>query len=291
MRSAKPWGLLALLALIPASAKAGEAPRIDRDAKEAARPDPAPLELHREHRFIWVLDRRKVGETVVRITQEEAPAGSPSKKIYHSSSRYRYERDGQSQRGEHDTYFDPSWKPLRYEWHFHWSGIKDYRSRQDSEGHLRGGRLSYTVIQNNDTRNPVMGELEVPADGYLYLSQAIDTWAILSGDLLREPRNYVAKVIYPDFIRVTEVTFSFEKEEPFQAPGDAPSAREKGDERQANCRVYSFRTREGDHAGKVWIDRRGRMVQYVQGPLKIYLEAGEAAGTKEADRQKSKVER
>jgi len=266
------WGFFAL-SFCPTATKAqsqGEAPAAPREAVGTApAPERVPVDLDRELRFVWILDRRKVGETVARVRQVDAPAGSPWKKMYRSSSRYSYDRDGQSQRGEHETWFDPSWKPVRYEWHFSWSGLKEYRARKDNEGHLRGGLLSYTVMENNDTGNAVKGELEVPADGYLYLSQAIDNWAILSGDLLREPRNYAAKVIYPDFIRVTEVTFTFEKEEPFEAPGAPPGA---GDPK-ALCRVYAFKTREGDHAGKVWIDRRGRMVQYVQGRLKIYLES------------------
>ncbi len=220
-----------------------------------------PLRFGREYRYTWVLKNTKVGETRMRITEVDAPAGSAHKKYFRSSSSFRYEREGQFQSGEQDCFFDPTWRPLQYETHQRYSGLGDRRSFQEQKGQIRGGRLEYKVIHNGATNQPVHSEMEAPADAYLFLNQSVDSWAILAANLLRRPSTYEAKVMYPDFLRVYEVTFSFEKEEPVAI----------GKDEKPIGRLFLFQSKERQIAGKVWVDNEGRLLQYEQGDLLITL--------------------
>ncbi len=221
-----------------------------------------PLHFGREYRYTWVLKNTKVGETRMRITEVDAPVGSSHKKFFRSSSSFRFEREGQFQSGEHDSFFDSRWRPVQYETHQRYSGLQDRRSYQDQKGQIRGGRLEYTVIHNGATHQPVHSEMEAPEDGYLFLNQAVDNWAILAADLLRRPSTYDARVMYPDFLRVYEVTFTFEREESVDT----------GASEKPIGRLFHFRSKERQLDGQVWVDRQGRLLQYQQGDMRISLE-------------------
>lgn len=242
---------LALLILTAAVLPAGQ--------EEAAA---FPLQLGKEYRYTWVLKNAKVGETRMRITEVDAPVGSSHKKFFRSTSSMRYEREGQFESWDHDSFFNPAWRPVQYETHHRLSGLQDRRSYQEHKGEIRGSRLEYTVIHDGATNQPVHSEMEAPEGAYLFLNQSVDNWAILAANLLRRPSTFEAKVIYPDFLRVFEVTFTFEKEEPVDT----------GASEKPIGRLFHFRSKERQLDGKVWVDRHGRLLQYQQGDMRIFLE-------------------
>ena len=134
------------------------------------------------------------------------------------------------------------------------------RRRLSIEG---GGRLAMSAVRDGDPANEVRPEpLGVPGDAYLFLNQAFDNWAVLAASVLAGPGDHDAKVIYPDLHRVYEVHFKLEREEKVDL----------GRREAPLCRLYSFASKEGQFAGEVWVDARGRLVQHRQGELTVYLE-------------------
>jgi hypothetical protein len=255
------------LLTLPSPGEAVQSPKASPPPQKAGEQKPGeppafPLALEREYRYSWVRQRSKVGETRFKLTEVDAPTGSPYKRLYRSSSQYRFERQGVSEMGEHDAYFDRSWKPVRFQSHARFSGLQKFRSRQDQEGEVKEGRLSFTVTDNEDESVAVRRQMEAPPDGYLFLNEAFDQLAILMANLLQRPTTYDAKVIYPGLLKVLEIRFLFEKEETVDL----------GKGRKPLSRLFSFRSKEGDMVGKVWVDPEGRMLQYEQGDLRIYLE-------------------
>jgi hypothetical protein len=220
-----------------------------------------PFPLDREHRYSWFQGRQKVGETSFRLSLVDAPGGGP-RRLYRSTSRFRYEREGLTLSGDCVSFFDPSLRPVRYQTQSRYSGVRNYHSENLQEGEVQGTKLRYAVVHNGETAQPVRREMEMPPGSYLWLNQAVDNIALLCGDLLKRPTDYDVKVVYPDFLRVYEIHFVFEKEEPVEVGGKSVS-----------CRRFSFRSKEGQLDGRVFMDERGRLVQYEQGPLRIVLES------------------
>jgi len=243
--------------------------KAEKPSKEAAQdstgaPSRAfPWELNRTYRFTWLKERKKVGESTFKILEEPAPTGSPSKVIYRSVSQYWYKREGTTLEGSFDTRFTASWRPIRYKLRTLMSGMRNMRALQVQEGEIKDGRLNMTTVHNGDPNTEVRpAPLEAPTDAYLFLNQAFDTWAILATDLLRKPADHDAKVIYPDLNMVYDIHFKFEREEKIDlGSGEAPL-----------CRFYSFSSKEGQFKGKLRMDGRGRLVQYQQADLILYLE-------------------
>jgi hypothetical protein len=221
-----------------------------------------PWELDHEYHFSWVSKRTKAGDSYFSLSEVEVQAGDETRKLYLSKFRYTYKREGISQEGKSETYFSPSWKPVRYSLHKQMSGLKEMTSRQDHSGEVSGGRLVTKIVHNGNEPQALRLTMEAPPEAYLFLNQSMDNWAILVSYLLRGPRTYEARVIYPDLIKVFDLKFTFEKEEPVDL----------GKGKKPLCRLYSFRDREGQFVGKVWMNQQGRMVLHEQDDLRIYLE-------------------
>ena len=192
----------------------------------------------------------------------EASEGGQKKKLYCSKSRYTFKKEGTSQQGSHETYLEPSWKPVRYRCHHQMSGVNERTSFQDHSGEVKNGRLVTKIVHNGDEGEALRLEMEAPPEAYLFLNQAMDNWAILVSNLLRGPSTCDARVIYPDLIKVYDLRFTFEKEELVDL----------GKEKKPLCRLYSFRDKEGQYVGRVWMNRQGQMVLHEQGDLRVYLE-------------------
>jgi hypothetical protein len=245
----------------PAQPPGGES-RAPSPKEEAGSAFKLPWEMDHEYHFSWVTKRTKAGESSFRLSEVEVQTGNETRKLYLSKFRYTYKKEGISQEGKSETYFNQSWKPVRYSLHKQMSGLKEMTSRQDHNGEVSGGRLVTKIIHNGNEPQALRLEMEAPPEAYLFLNQSMDNWAILVSYLLRDPRSYEARVIYPDLIKVFDLKFTFEKEEPVDlGKGKTPL-----------CRLYSFRDREGQFVGKVWMNRQGQMVLHEQDDLRIYLE-------------------
>jgi hypothetical protein len=256
--------LLVALLLSQSSADAEKGAGNPAPPKPAAQtPAKFPWDLNRDYRFSWIKDRKKVGETRFRIAEVASPSGSRVQE-YLSLSTYWQKSQGSTMEGSHETHFDKSWRPIRYNLHHRYDWVMNYKSAQDQEGELKGGKFYMVTVHNKDQKNEVRPDpIPVPPEAYLLLQQSFDNYAILAADLLRMPKDYDAQILFPDFLKIYEVHYKYEFEEPVDLGKK---------EKNPVCRLYSFKSKEGQFGGKVWVDAGGRMVQYEQGNLRIYLE-------------------
>ena len=242
--------------------KKPEPPKTEIEGKREKGTGRLPFALEREHRYSWIIGRDKVGEVKVKISLEDPPKGIAGKKIYRCRSQYRHERDGIILSGDHDVVFDLSWQPLSFVSHRNFKGLLNQVSSQVQLGRVEGGQLNFTVAHNGIPQ-VIPSRLEAPAGGYLWLSNtAVEHFAILTSNVLRRPSTYEATVIYPPLMRVTRLIFLFEGEEKLDL----------GKKEKTACWMFSFRADSGQLKGKVWMDPKGRMVQYQQDRTKIILE-------------------
>jgi len=254
--------LSSALFLLVFCGQGGEDPGASPGAPSPQTKPPIPWEIGHRYYLSWVRGREKVGESSFVMTREKSQDGDPKKILFHCSSNYRYQREGESMEGGHEFSFDQNLRPLNFKSRHSMSGLKEIRSSQSHEGHIRGGRLVNVVVHNENTKTAVRLEMEMPADAYLLLNQSTGCWAVLASRVLKSPANASARIIFPDLVKVYLVQFTFEGEEVLKL----------GKSREKRCRRYSFSSKEGQLKGKIWVDRNARMIQYQQGKLKIYLE-------------------
>jgi hypothetical protein len=254
-----------IIGLLLLSAPGGEAPSDTAKKAEPAAPAPSafPWDLNRKFRFVWVQERKKVGETTFQLLDEPAPTGSPSKRVFRSVANFWNKTEGRSIEGRHDTVLSENFRPIRFQTLHLFQGLNRAHSELKQEGAVAGGKLTMTTVSNRDEAGAVRPEpMEAPADAYILLNQSVDNFAIIASHLLRAPKDHDARILYPDLLKCYEVHFAYEGEDFVDL----------GKPERPKCRRYSFRSKEGQVSGRVWLDARGRMVQYEQGNLRIYLD-------------------
>jgi hypothetical protein len=254
-----------IIGLLVLSAPGGDAPpdAAKKDDPAAPAPSAFPWDLNRNFRFVWVQERKKVGETTFQLLDEPAPTGSPSKRVFRSVAKFSYKTEGKSIEGRHDTVLGQTFRPIRFKAGHWYQGLNRARSELRQEGAVTGGKLTMTTVSNNDVAGATRPEpIEAPADAYILLNQSVDNFAIIASHLLRDQKDHDARILYPDLLKCYEVHFAYEGEDVVDL----------GKPDRPRCRRFSFRSKEGQVSGRAWMDSRGRMVQYEQGSLRIYLE-------------------
>jgi len=222
-----------------------------------------PWKLGTEHRYLWLRDGKKVGETTFRIEAEQgggqeapkvlessSPANPRPPSAYVLTSQRTYDRDGFSQRGSGKTRIRPDGTPLSFEESLDSSTIKNLTAHQETSIRFEGGKALVTYVPNNKTESAVRQDFEIPPDAFLYANQAVEHWAIFVSRIPAEAEKQSLRLYYPDFSKVFDVTFRKTGEETLRIGAtDIP------------VRRYSFQSSGNELRGGIWIDREGRLVQ------------------------------
>jgi hypothetical protein len=218
-----------------------------------------PWKLGAEHRYIWLRDGQKVGETVFRLEAEgraaptpgasKAPEGTSPPSYLLTASR-TYDRDGFSQRGAGKTRIRPDGTPLAFEESLDTSTIQNLSAHQETSIRFESGRALVTYVPNQKTEAAVRQDLELPRDAFLYANQAVEHWAIFASRIQAEPEKQSLRLFYPDFSKVFEVTFRKTGEETLRIGTTDIEARR-----------YAFQSNGNELKGGIWLDRDGKLVQ------------------------------
>jgi len=233
------------------------------DDKQITTPPQFPWKLGTEHRYLWLRDGKKVGETTFRIEAEQGvgqeslkvldnsvPAGPKPPSAYVLTSQRTYDRDGFSQRGSGKTRIRPDGTPLSFEESLDTSTIKNLSAHQETSIRFEGGKALVTYIPNRKTESPIRQDLELPADAFLYANQAVEHWAIFVSRIPAEAEKKSLRLYYPDFSKVFDVTFRKMGEETLRiGTVDIP------------VRRYAFQSSGNELNGGIWIDHEGKLVQ------------------------------
>ena len=216
--------------------------------------------LDRSYKYLWLKDKEKIGETVFRFSRKEGVAGGDE--YYQLSIRRKMEGEGELQDSVGTLLFSGDGAPLSYQEETsirHAGGI----GLQEASIQFPAGRATTTYISNRKKKQGSKKEIPVDKGTFLFSTLCQEQWNLFTGKLDRT-RPKSIKILYPEFGKVIEIDFSPEVQSaPLTIGGNKiPVTR------------FSFKVKKGSWQGNIWIDAKGRMLQYASGPLKIVLVGG-----------------
>ena len=121
--------------------------------------------------------------------------------------------------------------------------------------------LATTIYTNNRKKEQASKtELKVDKDIFLFSTLCQEQWNLFTRKLdAAGPRTI--KVFYPEFSDVLKIDFKPEVQSAPFTIGD----------RKIPVIRFSFEVKKWKWQGSIWVDEKGRMLQYASGPLKIVL--------------------
>jgi len=261
--------LLTYLALCPEEAKAPPPPL--RPAPAAASdtaapkvsPAPLPWQLGAGHRYVWIRDGEKVGETQFRI--EEAVENDQP--VYKVKAKRTYDHLGSSQRGEELTILSREGVPLRFDESLDVGMIGGLQAHQQTSVRMEEGKARVRFVSNGRDDKPALRESEIPPGTFLIGSQAVEHWAVFAARFPADVKTHKVNLFYPDFNKVFEMTFQLVGKEALDVKGQ-----------KMETSRYAFQSPEKDLRGDIWLDAKSRLIQIEfppatdkQKPLRVLL--------------------
>ena len=215
-----------------------------------------PWELGTTYQYDWIEKKRKTGEIAFRFTKVSEPKGF----VYRLSSHRRREDKGASQTSSGELYFKPDSVPLRYHEDCRYTASSNVSGHQEVSIKFSGEKVTSTVVHNRNEEQRSHNVTKVPTGTFLFATHALDHWTVFSPKL-REKKKQTVRVFYSEFGRVLELTF---------APQKKAETLVVGDQKLSVVR-FRFECKDYLYNGNVWIDKRGRLIQYESGELKLVL--------------------
>ena len=215
-----------------------------------------PWKLDRMYRLAWFQNRQKTGESRFSFTRLEEVSGSS----YLLKSHRRLERDGQGQESTSELYFQKNGRPIRYTEETRFTALGRVKGRQEVRIRVTGDRLLATHVNNGKEEKAARHTVKVTAETFLYATHALEQWTVFAVKL-KERKKQTLKIYYSEFARVLSITFT---------PQRGDEILEIGGKKLSTVR-YKFVTKDFRWEGYVWIDTKGRLVQFESGPLKLVL--------------------
>lgn len=235
---------------------------VDNTTTRATPGSEFPWKLDREHRFLWLHQRNKVGETrfVVRLVPYP---GRPGERLVEVRATRSYQREAVAQQATSTTHVSVDGAPEHYEEQLtvlHATSAR--RSTQKTTVERRGSTTRSTFVQNGRAERPSVDERVLEAGTFLCASQAVEHWAIFVANLPKTFERHTVKLYYPDQRRVFNVQLTGKGEETIRIGKSRVAARR-----------YVFRSAKGELDGSLWIGSDGRLLQvtFPQSQLRVVL--------------------
>lgn len=252
MRHARCARLLVCLALpgLPAAETAkppGDPPAEPESGKASPRSiQPLPWKEDTTYHFIWIRGSEKVGASQFRIrgTTVDGAEG------YEIQARRSYEAEGRTQRATSSTRLLRDGAPVRYEESMDLSTLQGLRAHQDTTIEVAEGKARVRFVPNGREERAARFELPLARGTFLFAGQSVEHWALFTAALPAEAKTCTLLLLYPDYRKTFEVTFTREEPETLTVAGEA-----------VTTRVYAFRSAEGQLQGTVWVAEDRRLVQ------------------------------
>jgi hypothetical protein len=219
------------------------------DESPPLRPSPALQGLaslwqsEKEHRFVWVVNGQKVGETRFTVRRGAGKEGG-----YEVEASRSHDRQGISTRARATTRFLDGGKPVQFEEILDLQAPRNSRSHKETRIEFTEGKARVRYSNNGKDEAPITFDL--PRGVFLTASDAVEHWVILAAEIPRAAQKHEAKLLYPDHSKILDVTFE-----------RAGAEKLKVGSEQIETTRYSFHTARGEMKGSVWLDGRGRLLQ------------------------------
>lgn len=216
--------------------------------------------LDRGYKYLWVRDKEKIGETVFRFTRKEGIAGNPD--YYQLASRKKMDSEGRIEDSSGTLLFSLDGTPLSYheETGIRLSSQKAFTALRETRIRFENGRVNSTITNNGEKDNASKKEIAVDKDTFLFSTLRQEQWNLFTGKLDNK-KPVSLKIFYPEFGEVMKIEFRPEVE----------SAPLRIGEREIPVSRFAFEAKKWKWKGTIWVDSKGRMLQYTSGPLKIVL--------------------
>lgn len=216
--------------------------------------------LDRGYKYLWMKDKEKIGETVFRFSRKEGRAGDPG--YYQLTSRRKMESEGRIQDSSGTLLFALDGTPSSYheETSFRLSSEKTFSAFQEVWIRFGDGRVTTTFINNRKKDSASKKEFAVDKDTFLFSTLCQEQWNLFTRKLDNGGPASL-KTFYPEFGQVMKIDFRPE----------VTSSPLKIGKREIPVTRYSFEAKKWKWTGTIWVDSRGRMIQYASGRLKIVL--------------------
>ncbi len=204
-------------------------------------------QAERDHRFVWIQDRQKVGETLLRWTPLKSADKSPPTQ-WKIESRRSYDRPGNSQRATSSTVCDSAGRISTYEDSVELTANVGKKASQQTTIEIKGEKARVSYRQSGKAEPPM--EASLPDGARLAAAQAIEHWILFLSQWPRESTDQVQKLFYPDFGKVLSVAF--------KKVGDEKLRIGSG---EITATKLTFDAAKDSLSGAVWLDSASRMVQ------------------------------
>ena len=214
----------------------------------------------RGYKYLWIAKGEKIGETVFRFSRKEGAAGVPA--YYQLASRRKMESAGRIQDSSTTMVFAKDGSPSSYheETRFRLSSAKKFASLQEIKIRFEKGKVTTTFVNNGNQEGASKKELAVGKETFLFSTLCQEQWNLFTRKLdSKSPTSL--ETFYPEFGEVMKIEFRPE----------VASAPLKIGEKEFPVTRFSFEAKKWNWTGKIWVDSKGRMLQYTSGPLKIVL--------------------
>ena len=229
----------------------------------AATPLPAfdfGWKLDRSYKYLWLENKEKIGETVFRFSRKEGIAGADD--YYQLTIRRKIETKGSRKDSVGTLLFaeDGSSSLYKEETNFAVASKKKLGAFQEVSIQFHDDRATTTYIHNRNKKKASKNEVPVEKGTFLFSTLCQEQWNLFTGKLDRTgPRSI--KVLYPELNTIIKIDFSPEVQSTPLTIGD----------KKIPVTRFSFEAKKWKWRGSIWVDAKGRMLQYASGSLKIVL--------------------
>lgn len=209
-----------------------------------------PWKLDREHRFLWLHRREKIGETRFLVRMVPFP-GRPRERLVEVKATRNYHREGVVQQATGTTHVSLAGEPQRFEERLtvlHATSAQ--RSTQHTTFERRGQTVKVTVVQNGREERPAVQERLLQEGTFLCWSQAVEHWVVFVSVLPEDFESHEVKLYYPDLRRVFTVQLRAKGEDVIKVGKTRTTARR-----------YTFRSSKNMLNGSLWIGADRRLLQ------------------------------
>jgi hypothetical protein len=214
------------------------------------------------HTYVWLEEGEKVAETSFRF--EKADAGvEPRLRL---KSQFRLARSGITQNSEAELLLKLDGSPLsfRSETQLKMASQRPFQGRHEVRIQFAPNKtVSAAFVHNGNEKDAARHEIEVPPDTVLLATYALEQWAVFAPRLL-PARKVTLPVYYPEFGKVLQFRFQ---------PRPGTEKLRIGD-KDLEATSLDFEAVGAKFTGRIWLDEKGRLLQYSSGPLKLVLSPG-----------------
>jgi len=217
--------------------------------------------LDRSYKYLWLLNKKKIGETVFRFSRKEGIAGG--EEYYQLAIRRKKTQEGKIEDSVGTLLFTKNGYPTTYseKTNFRFASNKTFASLQEASIRFANGQVTTSYTSNRKKGEETRKTLRVGKDTYLFFHSCQEQWNLFTTRLdATGPRTF--KLFYPEFGEVLNIVFKPEVQSAPFTIGD----------RKIPVTRFSFAAKKySNWKGSIWVDEKGRMLQYASGPLKIVL--------------------